>query len=302
MRVAIILNGISLQKKFFFAKILPPLQAHFAVEVFETHSRHDAVSLADKAVDKRFDIVFAAGGDGTVHQVLNGILHDREEGMNLPVMGIIPIGSGNDFARTLRLKADPEQIALLLKKNQPHRVDVGKISFTELDGGNRSQRYFINEVDIGMGPEVVKRVVASGRPFGSAAAYYLAILSTFLTYKPFQAKIKTPLWAWEGMIRTLAVANGKFYGHGYCIGPEAKPDDGLFSTFIAGNISVFDFMRLSGKLKKEARVSAANLEYSEAERAELTSAERVIVEADGEILGLLPASIALLPKRLQFLF
>ncbi len=302
MRIAIILNGISLQKKFFFAKILPSLQTHFSVEVFETHSRHDAVSLADKAVDKRFDVVFAAGGDGTVHQVLNGILHDREESMNLPVMGIIPIGSGNDFARTLRLKADPNQVEFLLKKNQPHRVDVGKVSFTELAGHRQEQRYFINEVDIGMGPEVVRKVVASGRPFGSAAAYYQAILATFLTYRPFQAKIKTSTWAWEGKIRTLAVANGKFYGHGYCIGPEAKPDDGLFSTFIAGNISVFDFIRLSGKLKEEGRVHAESIHYNDAEVAELTASVRTVVEADGEILGILPAKIEILSKRLNFLY
>lgn len=300
MKIAIILNGISLQKKFFFTNILPSLQAQFRVDVFETHTKHDAVSLADKAVDKRFDVVLAAGGDGTVHQVINGVLQEREQSINLPTLGIIPIGSGNDFARTLQLKANGEQLVSLLKKNQPQLIDVGKISFHAYTG-QREERYFINEVDIGMGPDVVKKVLASGRPFGSAAAYYLAILSNFFTYKPFQAKIKTPTWAWEGKIRTLVVANGKYYGHGYCIGPAAKPNDGLFSTFIAGNISVMDFIRLSGKLKQEARLQLEDIFYNDTISAELTATNPAVVEADGELLGLLPAEITLLPKRIRFL-
>src|SRR5688572_20232735 len=102
VKIAIILNGISLKKKFFYKKVLPPLASAFKVDVFETRSKHDAISLASAAVDKAYDVLLAAGGDGTLNQVLNGVLQERENASDFPVVGVFPMGSGNDFARALK--------------------------------------------------------------------------------------------------------------------------------------------------------------------------------------------------------
>jgi diacylglycerol kinase (ATP) len=178
VKIAIILNGISFQKSLFFKRILPLLQASYPVETFETLSRHDAINLASKAVDKGFDVILAAGGDGTVHQVLNGILKGNETLARLPVLGVLPIGTGNDFARSvLRSVAYHETLNLLAAK-ESNTIDIGRITFTT-ETGEKDSRYFVNVVDTGMGPEVVQKVLNSGRPFGSALAYYSSILSTF---------------------------------------------------------------------------------------------------------------------------
>lgn len=300
MKVAIILNGISLKKKFVIHELLPALKPLFDVEVFETRSPNNAIQLASKATDQRFDVIMAAGGDGTIHQVVNGILEGREKAGNLPALGIIPIGSGNDFARALKIEANVDQIVKLLKQ-QPRAIDVGKINYrSDSDGGNERTRYFINEVDIGMGPEVVKKVMSGGRRwFGASISYYMAILSTFMTYKPLHAKIQTSNWSWEGKIRTLAIANGNYYGHGLCISPDSKPDDGRFGTFICSGVSVFDFIRFSETLKKGKHVRIPEVMYNEADAIELTSSQTTPVEADGEILGYLPASVEMLPLRLK---
>ena len=301
MKVAVILNGISLRKKFLYHDILPALTKLFEVEVFETLTQNDATPLATKAVEKKFDVILAAGGDGTVHQVLNGLLKDNENSINLPALGIVPIGSGNDFARALNLNADKEQIIELVKKFKPKKIDVGKISFHTDHGGDESFRYFLNEVDIGMGPDVVKKVMSSGRPFGVAVSYYMAILSTFATFKPLPAKIKTPTWNWEGKIRTLAIANGNYYGHGLCISPDSKPDDRKFGTFICSGISALDFIRYSNDLKKGKHVRIPEIVYNETDYVELTSPEPCVVEADGEILGYLPATISMIERQLGVL-
>lgn len=162
--------------------------------------------------------------------------------------------------------------------------------------------YFINQADIGMGPDVVRRVLNSGRPFGSGVAYYLAILKTFFTYKPFTAKASAAEWNWEGKIRTLAIANGKYYGNGLGIAPDALPDDGLFSAFICGDVSVFDFIRLSGTLKKCKKVTLPKVQYRTTQSIELYSPEAdAVIEADGEVVGKLPVRIDILPKRIRFL-
>jgi diacylglycerol kinase (ATP) len=302
LKIAIILNGISLRKKFLYHDILPALTKTFKVEVFETRTQNDAIPLASKAVDKKFDVIVAAGGDGTAHQVLNGMLLGNETSINLPVFGVIPIGSGNDFARALNLTADKENIIRLLNDFKPKKVDVGKISFQKSHEGEKSFRYFLNEVDIGMGPEVVRKVNASDRPFGAAVAYYMAIVSTFATYKPLQAKIKTPVWSWEGKIRTLAIANGNYYGHGMCISPDSKPNDRKFGTFICAGVSVLDFIRYSNDLKKGKYVRIPEISYNEAETIELSSPSPCVVEADGEILGYLPAKIGMIEKQLSILY
>lgn len=301
MKIAIILNGISLRKEILYHKMLPALRREFNVEVFETLTQNDATPLTIKAIDKHFDVVIAAGGDGTVHQVVNGLFADADA-RSMPVLGVIPMGSGNDFARCLGIQAEPARLVAALKNFQPRKIDAGKITYHAAHGIEETRvRYFVNEADIGMGPEVVRRVMASGRPFGSAVSYYLAILSTFATYRPLEVKAATPGWTWQGKIRTLAVANGNYFGNGLCISPDARPDDGKFGTFTCGAVSVFDFLRYSSDLKKGRHVRIPGITYNEASTIELSSPDPCAIEADGEILGYLPARIELLPKIISVL-
>ena len=105
--------------------------------------------------------MFAAGGDGTVNQVVNGMLRDYEAPTKLPVFGVLPLGGGNDFARSLAENPDIGQILMALTEQRFRTIDVGEVTY-QTDDGNAGHRYFVNVVDAGMGPEVVSRVTRSG--------------------------------------------------------------------------------------------------------------------------------------------
>jgi YegS/Rv2252/BmrU family lipid kinase len=301
IKIAVILNGISFYKETFYKKFLPVLEHHYQVDVFETKSKNDAILLTSKAVETySYKVILAAGGDGTLHQVMNGIVKGREDQGQLPVLGVIPMGSGNDFAKGARLKTDPKQLLTLLEKFAPKKINIGKISYIDFSG-NQSQRYFINVADIGMGPEVVKRVNESGRAFGSAVAYYKSIIATFFTFKPMHVKALSAEWNWEGKLRSLAVANGKYYGHGLCIAPDAIPDDDIFNVFICGDVTVFDFIRHSETMKRGKHIKIPEVSYRETTSIEFSSEESCMIEGDGEILGKLPAKVELIKKKIDFL-
>jgi diacylglycerol kinase (ATP) len=303
-KIVIVLNGISLKKKFFYHTIVPALSTQANIEVHETLSKNDAVSLASKATDLNADIILAAGGDGTLNQVVNGVLMGRETDTKLPVIGLIPLGSGNDFARTAGLKPDPQKLISLISRFEPKKIDVGKIYFTAFSNdveGAQTHRYFVNVADIGMGPVVVEKVQKSGRSLGHAGAYYKSILSTFISYKPMRVKAVANEWTWEGKLRTLAIGNGKCYGHGLHIAPDAILDDRTFHFFICGNVSVFDFIRFTGKLKKGHHIRIPEIHYKTATTVSLTSEARCLIEGDGEIFGTLPASVEMIERQLEFL-
>lgn len=301
MNIAVILNGISLNRKYFYKKWLPVVEKKFVIDVFETRTVNDGITLGSKLTEMyKYKVIFAAGGDGTLHQVMNGIVTGREHVNNLPFLGLVPLGSGNDFARSANISKDPTFSLRLLEKLEPTPINIGKIAYTSFSDQTKT-RYFINVADIGMGPEVVKLVNESGRTFGSLVSYYKSIIRTFFTYKPMVVHVKATDWEWTGKTRSLAIANGRYYGHGLCIAPSAEIDDDVFTAFICGNVSVLDFIRYSETLKKGKFVMLPEIQYKDTTGVQLTSEELCLIEGDGEILGKLPARVELIQRKINFL-
>jgi diacylglycerol kinase (ATP) len=295
-KIAIILNGVSRNKRKFYQSVYPALTANFKCEVFETQYPGHAGLLATAACDKGFDIILAAGGDGTLNQVVNGVLNAGGH----PTVGAIPMGTGNDFANRCGLKPDADSLLALLRANSPTRIDIGKCT-SVLGSGQSVVRYFINECSIGLGPAVVKRLEQSNRKWGASLTYTWAITTTFFKHRPQEVECTTAYWKWKGKVRVLAIANGRTFGHGIYLAPESKLDDGLFNTFIAGAVPLFKFLGLQVALKSSTPVKDKWITYNIADWIELTSSELCPLETEGELAGQLPARIELLPKRLAFL-
>jgi diacylglycerol kinase (ATP) len=244
-----------------------------------------------------FDTVIAAGGDGTLNQVLNGLLKGSDS--QLPRLGLIPLGSGNDFARTCGLRADTLQLTPLLKANRPCLLDVGVVEC--MRGPTTVKRYFINECSIGMGPEVVRRLEQSNRSLGPGLSYLQSILATFFTHRPQQVTCHSEHWTWEGKARVVAIANGKCFGHAIYIAPDADPSDGVFNTFIAGDVPLLKFLIYLQALKGKSKIKDRLITYSTAKHVRLSAPLPYALEAEGEIMGHLPASISISPRKISFL-
>lgn len=296
MKIAIILNGISRKKKKFYKEIYPTLINHFVVEVMETRHAGHAEELAAMALNQEFDCILAAGGDGTLNQVINGIL--KNESGNLPSIGLIPLGSGNDFARTCSLRPEAKQLIQLLKAG-PTPTDIGKIEC--IRNGEKITHYFINECSLGMGPEVVKQLSKSARWWGPDLSYLISIVSTFISHQPQEILCKTNSWTWKGKARVIAIANGKTFGNAIFIAPDANPGDSVFNSFIAGDVPLWKFLIFLQTLKKKRKIDDPLVHYNTLARVELSSAEECALEAEGELVGLLPATITVLMGKISFL-
>jgi diacylglycerol kinase (ATP) len=297
LKILIILNGISRKKKKFYSEILLALQKKFAITVAETTYSGHASQLAAEALNKNYDAILAAGEDGTLHQVINGLL--SKESKTLPSIGLIPLGSGNDFATTCGLKAEAAQLIKLLQANQPKPIDIGKINCVDADGKEKVE-YFINACSVGMGPATVQRMEKSPKWLGADLRYLTSILHTFFTHHPQELTIKTTFWQWSGKVRAFAIANGKSFGNKIYIAPDALQDDGFFDSFLASEIALPKFLWYLQLIKQKKKIADHKIKYDPLQEAHLSSSEKVMMEAEGELVGYLPASVELLKKKIQF--
>lgn len=296
MKIFVILNGVSRKKEKFYREILPALRAKHDCIVEETLYSGHAIKLAQEATNQNFDCILSAGGDGTLNQVLNGMLLDHQ--LHLPDLAILPLGSGNDFAGSCGLKEDLHQLISLLDKNAPIATDVGKIICGDLSGA-RTQKYFMNVGSVGMGPATVLQMEKLPRWLGSDLRYLTAILHTFFTHRPTDLSIKSDTWSWNGKARVWAMANGQSFGNRIYIAPQSKSDDGIFDTFLASDVPLLKFLIYLQQLKGKKKIEDTKIQYNRGVSFEFTSSQNLAIEADGEIQGYLPAQVTVLPKRIK---
>lgn len=294
----IILNGISRKKKKFYQQILPELSAQFDVTVWETKHRDHAIELGREALSENPMGILAAGGDGTLSQVLNGMMSNERFHSWTGGLGIIPLGTGNDFARLSNIKPNSESILEKIKLGGKP-TDVGVVNCLN-ERGEQTKRYFINVASLGMGPAVVRKLFASNRALGSTVTYLQATIHTFFTHKPEALEIKTENWEWHGRMRVFAIGNGQSFGGGLYVTPDAQPDDGLFSTFLAGNVAWPRFLLLLQQIKSKKKIKDKQLRYDTCTQLSLSSPDPCYIETEGELAGLLPAKIEILPKTVTF--
>lgn len=295
-RLIIIINGVSRKKPTFYNKILPTLKQHYHIDVWETKHQEHGVELGAEAVKENPFGVLAAGGDGTLNQVLNGLLSSNSK--VLPPTGIIPLGTGNDFAQLIN--AQPTGASVLAKiKAGSQLTDVGRIDCLNKNG-QPSSRYFINVASLGMGPAVVHELFGSNRMLGRNLTYLKSIVKVFFSHPLDEIEVNTHNWQWRGKARVVAIANGQSFGGGIFIAPDAQPDDALFSTFIAGNLPLPKFLVVLQQVKMKSKAGDSRIRYDVCTELKLTSPHTCWIETEGELAGLLPATISMLPRAIKF--
>jgi YegS/Rv2252/BmrU family lipid kinase len=296
-KLVIILNGVSRKKKKFYQQILPGLSVPYHVTVCETQHRDHAIKLASEALSLKPIGILAAGGDGTLNQVLNGMIQRQTQDI-LPPLGIIPLGTGNDFARMGNINFTAHSILAKIEEGGKF-TDIGKVSSLN-EAGEPTIRYFINVASLGMGPDVVRKLFSSNRSLGPGLTYLKAITQAFFTHKPEAVEVTTDHWSWRGKLRVLAIANGQSFGNALFVAPEAKPDDGLFSTFLAGEVPLLKFLLFLQLIKSKKKIKDDGIRYDTCSHLYLTSPDPCWIETEGELAGLLPAKIEMIEKAIRF--
>lgn len=267
-----------------------------------TDSPGAGIPIARELLRDGYSLLVAVGGDGTINEVANGFFERDHIVRPESRLGILPLGTGGDFRRTLGIPRNPAEAVKVLSEGLPLLIDVGKASYQASDGTSQS-RYFVNMVSFGMGGHVAARAKNSLRRFGGKAAFLWATLVTFLSYRGKQIKLKVapdPAEV-ECLITNVAVGNGQFHGGGMRPCPTAVLDDGLFEVTVidyAGTLELLGSMPVlySGEIYKHPKARHLRASKLSADSAVVTE-----IEVDGEPLGRLPLEISLLPRQLPVL-
>jgi YegS/Rv2252/BmrU family lipid kinase len=284
------------------AKVLPQLdhycqQANLgAVQFLSTLWEKHAIALAKQATEKGCDYLVAVGGDGTLHEVVNGMMQTKIPTNYYPAIGLLPYGSANDFARTAGISNSIEDLFALIQSKTSQKLDLGKIVLQQ----PQEIRYFINIAGVGLGAEVAQSLARSSSGLGPRFNYYKHILKGFLSYEKKEVRCTSGTWEWQGKLLLMAVAKGRYFGNAICIAPDAQLTDGQFQVAIFGDLSLWDYLKNLGKLKKGVRINHPEVSYYKANEVLLESKEACGIEADGEYVGLAPATISIVPKVIRF--
>jgi diacylglycerol kinase (ATP) len=254
----------------------------------------DARRLAAAAVREGFDLVVAAGGDGTVNEVLNG-LGDAPDGFARARLGVLPLGTVNVFARELALPMRLGRAWEVLFHGREIRIDLPCAAFTDAQGASRRQ-YFAQLAGAGMDARAIELVDWEHKKIAGPLAYFIAGLKALRETKP---KIIVRADGREVAGELVLVGNGRFYAGSYEVFPGADLRDGQLDLCIFPRINWLTFLRCAPGLLGRRKLPERAVQRLRAATFELAGASPAAFELDGEWAGRLPANFSVEPGRLR---
>lgn len=290
-------------------KIASDLRTHFGpFTVAFTEGMGHARGLAAAAAKQGTKLIIACGGDGTISEVVNGILESNKEAE----LGVLPSGTGGDFRRTLRMPNNTAAAARAVREGRTRVVDAGRVTFVN-EGGERETRFFINVASFGMSTAVLDKT-ASGeakkwipgftpRKLSSKLSYAAATVQTTLSSTPTEVHVQLDEQPERRLrVAEFCVANARYYGGAMKIAPDAKLDDGLFDIITIGDASAFRILANSPRLYFGAHLRMNEVTHALAKQVmarPVKKDEEVRIELDGEVVGRLPATFQIMPLALR---
>ena len=258
--------------------------------------------MAQRAVRESRPVVVAVGGDGTLNEVVNGFFHNGAPIPTTSKLAMVPLGTGGDFRRTLRIPPDTRNAIAVITSGLARRIDAGCVTYQAPDGST-AVRHFINIADAGYGGEVVHRVNTGTKALGGLT-YKVIGLTALLGWKnkPMNVVI-------DGVTHELAkaqqviIANCQFFGGGMRIAPSASPTDGVFDVLLIGDAGRVETIRGIGDMTAGRHLDQHNpkMELMYGKRISVTSTEKVRIDLDGEQPGFLPALFEMQPGAIEFI-
>ena len=259
-----------------------------------------ATEISRVALKEGTELIVGVGGDGTMNEIANGFYEDRTIINPEATLGIVPSGTGCDFTKSLNIPLRLNNALEVITQAPSSLIDIGRVRFKGNSGGEQ-EKFFLNVSDFGIGGDVVRKV-NENRMKRKASSYLRCLISTFLSYKNKRLKVKIDdeeLPVDEYLIGTIS--NGRIFGKGMKIAPEAKLDDGLFDVVLVKRMKVSEFFRNVWRIYTGSHLSHPKISLIRGRKIEATADDEendVLIEIDGEQLGKLPATFEIVPQSL----
>ncbi len=270
---------------------------HVAYELAYSHYAGEAIALAGQAIEDGFETIVAVGGDGTSHEVINGMMA-HSQGMPTAVLGCIPAGSGNDFAVMNGVPTDIEAACRLIAAGQTRTVDLGRLT---LDGS--LTRYFDNTVGIGF-DALVTFETRRHKHLRGMALYLPAVLKTiFVTLRIPRVELTVDGVTTESRPLMIVACNGPREGGGFMLAPGARWDDGQLDLVITEELSRLGMLALVPRFMNGTHISHPKVSVRPARQIKVRSGDPLYIHVDGEILADLSheVEIEVVPQCLRVL-
>ncbi len=286
-------------------EVAETLQRAFPFEDVATRGVGDATQLTREALSSGAERIVAIGGDGTVNEVVNGFFVNGQPIAPEATFAIVPFGTGGDFRKTLGIPNDVQEAAKVIAMGKRRKIDLGKLTFVATTGesaGGQAVRMFANITSFGLSGVVDRLVNESKKRLGGKMAFaWASIKATFQYTNQRVQLVFDGTDRVETTIYNVAVANGRYFGGGMKVAPNAELDDGAFDVVAFGDMGLGEAIKLSRKIYDGAHLS---MDKVTSRRARVVYAEPIdpngVVEldVDGEAPGTLPAQFEIVPRAL----
>jgi diacylglycerol kinase (ATP) len=260
-----------------------------------TQQRGHGIELAARGVAQGYRTIVAVGGDGTVNEVVNGVV-----GSEVTVFSI-PLGAGNDFLRSLGVRSQ-EEACRVLATGRVTNIDLGLAEYRDDDGRLRSRHYAVL-ADAGFGSEVVRNTPRRLRhALGGSLGYVISVYRTARERGHLAQRTRVTV---DGELRydeTLVLVeafNGMYGGGGLKVAPTAKMNDGLLDVFLVRDMSWLQVWGLFPKIYRGTHIEHEKAEYFQGREVEVEAEERIRTSVDGEVIGYTPARFSIVPRALR---
>lgn len=288
MKAMVIVNPSSGKEKAndYAEKIEETLRNNYEdIEIRRTEKEGDAAAFATEACVALYDAVIAMGGDGTINEAINGLAEQAHR----PALGIIPLGTVNDFARALNIPLEPYEAISILEEQYLRPVDVGKVN----------ESYFANVLAVGAIAEASYNVSAEQKTKLGPLAYFMEGTKSFLNGEAIKINVEHEGGKWEGETFLLLTALTNSVGGFEALAPEADVNDGKFHTFIIKKLSIPKIATLIPSLLRGELEESKEVEYIRTSYLNVSSNKPHVVNIDGEEGEPLPFSAKVLPGHLN---
>jgi len=252
------------------------------------------IDLAAQAARDGAELVVAVGGDGTLNEVVNGLVR-----AGAPTeLATIPLGTGMDFVRTYKIPTRFDDAVRTALRSTTRTIDVGRVSYREWSGAE-GERYFANVGSVGMSAAVAQRANGMSKALGGKATFFYALVRVFFEWENSVVSVQLDDERREARMHDVIVANGQWHGGAMLLAPEAQPDDGLFDVVLIGDVTKRDFVTTAPKIYKGTYLSHPKVELVRSRTVVVEALERLPIELDGEQVGTTPVRFEIVPAAVR---